>query len=188
MTTNSTPPPDPRDAIIAQLRRENRYLRSKVGDPPLGLQRVNTIGRILRRAYDDALSLLALRDANYTVTRALAVSLGISERRYYWAIGLLRSASVMRKSQWLITAYEPGALKLEKRYDELRERADALDLLRLYMPQKMEYNYQVRSGKQTRAPPPARHVLPMPARLAGDKLSLHATRQCHTLVSQTISS
>src|SRR3954463_16016365 len=108
MTTNN----DPRDALIAQLRRENRYLRSKVGDPPLGLQRVNTIGHILRRAYDDALSLLALRDANYTVTRALAVSLGISERRYYWAIGLLRSASVMRQNQWQITTYEPGALKL----------------------------------------------------------------------------
>lgn len=142
MTTNHTPPPDPRDAIIAQLRRENRYLRSKIGDPPLGLKHVNTIGRILRRAYDDALSLLALCDANYKVTRALAGTIGVSERCYYWAIGLLRSAGVMRQNHWLITTYDVGALKLEARYQELRERADALDLLRLYMPKKMEYIYQ----------------------------------------------
>lgn len=138
---------DPRDLIIAQLRRENRYLRSKMGDRPVGLKTVNTIGRILRRALDDALSLLALRAANYQVTRQLARELGISERRYYWALGLLRSASVLRANRWRIDAaaslenHQAAYTLVQTRYAELRERGDALAMLRLYLPKKMDYTY-----------------------------------------------
>ena len=138
---------DPRDLIIAQLRRENRYLRSKIGDRPVGLKTVNTIGRILRCALDDALSLLALRAANYQITRQLARDLGISERRYYWALGLLRSASILRANHWRIDvaaspqAHQSACAKVQERYAELRERGDALAMLRLYLPKKMDYTY-----------------------------------------------
>ena len=142
---------DPRDLIIAQLRRENRYLRSKMGDRPVGLKTVNTIGRILRRALDDALSLLALRAANYQVTRQLAHELGISERRYYWSLGLLRSASVLRANHWRIDpaasleTHQTACAKVQERYTELRERGDALEMLRLYLPKKMDYTYVAQS-------------------------------------------
>lgn len=137
---------DPRDAIIAQLRKENRYLRAKVGSGQqpvaIGLQHVNTTGRILRRAYDDAMAILALHHANYTITRAMAGSVGISERRYYWALGLLRCARVMDRNRFTVDAYDAGSHRIEQRYHELRERADALDRLRLYMPRKMDYTYK----------------------------------------------
>lgn len=121
---------------LAQLRSENRYLRSKTAGQ-YDLRHLGRTGRILRRALDDATAILALQASGYKPTRSLCLGVGISERRFFWAVGLLRSARVMNGSEFADLDFNRAESKLHAQYDALKVRPDALELLRLRMPKKM---------------------------------------------------
>jgi hypothetical protein len=121
---------------LAQLRSENRYLRSKTAGK-YDMKHLGQTGRILRRALDDATVILAMQVSGYKPSRAFCLDLGMSERRFFWAVGLLRSARVMEDNTFLEMDFQTAESKLKGRYAFLKARPDALDLLRLRMPRKM---------------------------------------------------
>ncbi|MEZ4622089.1 MAG: hypothetical protein R2867_42185 [Caldilineaceae bacterium] len=122
---------------VAQLRSENSHLRRKTGGAHA--YHYNTSGRILRRALDDARALLVLGFNEFPLSRRFCNELGFSTRRYYWAIGLLRSARLMdvRGRQIVADDFALAERKLQGRYDSLKTTVDALELLRVYMPKFM---------------------------------------------------
>jgi hypothetical protein len=130
---------------IAQLQSENKYLRSKTEGRHS--YHVNTTPRILRRALDDAYSIMVLKFDGFPVGRGYCYELGISERRYFWAMGLLRSARVVspRGSRWLVDDFNVADHKLKANYECLKGQTNSLEMLRLYMPKKMQHAY---SGKR----------------------------------------
>lgn len=114
---------------LAQLRSENRYLR-KLADNSGG-------GRILRRAYGDADTLLTWRFIGMTISRRWAVSAGISERRWAWAIGLLRYARIYDRGDVVARDLETARSQLRLYYHRLRDIDDGqLLTLRARMPRK----------------------------------------------------
>ena len=121
---------------LTQLRSENRYLRSKTAGQ-YDLRHLGRTGRILRRSLDDATVILALQVSGYKPTRAMCLGLGISERRYFWAIGLLRFARIMDGNEFLDLDFNMAEAKLHAQYARLKALPDALELLRLRMPKKM---------------------------------------------------
>lgn len=129
---------------LEQARKENRYLRAKDGGKHPYHQ--NTAGRILRRAYDDGLAIVLLRTSGIPISRRYAYEMGYSERRYTWALGLLRSARVIspRGYAWLVKDFATADAKLEREYKRLKEQPNALEMLRVFMPKKMEYTYMGR--------------------------------------------
>lgn len=133
---------------IAQLRKENNHLRRLNGRQHD--YHYSTADRILHRALDDSLALLALAASGYPTSRQFFCELGYSERRYYWAIGLLRSARVMaaRGRRLADLDFQTAEAKVRARYDALKNDQNALEALRLYMPKKMAYTYG--SGRKTR--------------------------------------
>lgn len=130
---------------IAQLQSENKYLRSKTEGRHS--YHVNTTPRILRRALDDAYSIMVLKFDGFPVGRGYCYELGISERRYFWAMGLLRSARVVapRGASWLIEDFITADQRLRSTYDRLKNEPTALEALRLYMPKKMAHAYTSRA-------------------------------------------
>lgn len=126
---------------VAQLRNENNYLRRQTGSTHD--YHYNTAPRILRRALDDALAMLVLAMNDMPVSRQFMHELGYSERRYYWAIGLLRAARVMapRGRRLADVDFKTAEQRLQSRYESLKNEGDALEKLRLYMPRKMQYTY-----------------------------------------------
>lgn len=127
---------------LEQARKENCLLRSRTeGMHPYHR---NTAGRILRRAWDDANAFLVLQASGYTVSRRFVYELGISERRYAWAMGLLRSARVVsaRGASWLVNDFVTAESKVKAEYDRLKGQPNALEMLRLYMPGNMQHAYQ----------------------------------------------
>lgn len=133
---------------VAQLRNENNYLRRQTGGGHD--YHYHTAPRILRRALDDALAMLVLAMNDMPVSRQFMYELGYSERRYYWAIGLLRAARVMapRGRRLADTDFVTAEQRLQSKYESLKTDKDALEKLRLYMPKKMAYTYG--SGRKTR--------------------------------------
>lgn len=133
---------------VAQLRQENSHLRRLA--PSASSYHYNTSGRILRRALDDATAMLMLAANDYPTSRQFFYDLGYSERRYYWAIGLLRAARIMapRGRRLADMDFQSAEAKLKSRYENLKNDGDALQVLRLYMPKKMAYTYG--SGRKTR--------------------------------------
>lgn len=133
---------------IAQLRNENSYLRRQTGSKHD--YHYYTAPRILRRALDDALAMLVLAMNDMPTSRQFMYELGYSERRYYWAIGLLRAARVMapRGRRLADMDFVTAEQRLQSKYDQLKNERDALEKLRLYMPKKMAYTYG--SGQKTR--------------------------------------
>lgn len=126
---------------LKQARRENRNLRSKTeGAHPYHR---NTAGRILRRAFDDANAFLVLQSSGYTISRRFVYELGFSERRYSWALGLLRSARVVspRGASWWVDDFATAETRVKAEYDKLRGQPNALERLRLYMPKNRQYMY-----------------------------------------------
>ncbi len=126
---------------LEQARKENRHLRRRTeGAHPY---HYNTAPRILRRALDDALAIVLLRTNGYNVGRGFCYELGISERRYFWAMGLLRSARVVsaRGSAWLVDDFTSAETKVKREYERIKPHANALEQLRLYMPKKMAHVY-----------------------------------------------
>lgn len=133
---------------VAQLRNENSYLRRQTGNTHD--YHYHTAPRILRRALDDGLAMLVLTMNDYPISRQFMYELGYSERRYYWAIGLLRAARVMapRGRRLADLDFATAEQRLQGKYDQLKSDKDALEKLRLYMPKKMAYAYG--SGTKTR--------------------------------------
>jgi hypothetical protein len=133
---------------VAQLRNENSYLRRQTGKAHD--YHYHTAPRILRRALDDALAMLVLIMNDMPTSRQFMHELGYSERRYYWAIGLLRAARVMapRGRRVADVDFKTAEQRLQSKYESLKTEQDALEKLRLYMPKKMQYTYG--SGSKTR--------------------------------------
>ena len=121
---------------LAQLRSENRYLRGKTAGK-YDLRHLGRTGRILRRALDDATAILALQASGYKPTRSLCLGIGISERRFFWGVGLLRYARIMDGSEFADLDFNMAESRLHTQYERLKLQPDALELLRLRMPKKM---------------------------------------------------
>lgn len=139
---------------VAQLRNENNYLRRRTDGGKNFDYHYHTAPRILRRALDDALAMLVLAMNDYPISRGFMRELGYSERRYYWAIGLLRAARIMapRGRRLADLAFQDAESRLQAKYESLKNDRDALQKLRLYMPAKMAYAYG--SGEKSRATMP----------------------------------
>jgi hypothetical protein len=133
---------------VAQLRKENNHLRRATGRKHD--YHYSTADRILHRALDDSMAMLALAANGYPTSRQFFYELGYSERRYYWVIGLMRAARVMapRGRRLADLDFQTAETKLRARYDVLKNDANALEALRLYMPKKMAYAYG--TGRKTR--------------------------------------
>ena len=121
---------------LAQLRSENRYLRSKTAGK-YDLRHLGRTGRILRRALDDATAILALQASGYKPTRTLCLGIGISERRFFWGIGLLRYARIMEGNEFEDMDFNMAESRLHDQYKRLKTLPDALEILRMRMPKKM---------------------------------------------------
>lgn len=72
---------------VATVQAENRRLRRLTAN---GRQ-----GRLLERSAHDARQLVAWRFAGYSIARRQAMSYGMSERRWAWALALLKLAGVV---------------------------------------------------------------------------------------------
>lgn len=72
---------------VATLQAENRRLRR--------LTRNGKQGSILHRAAADARAIVGWRIAGYSVARRKCVEYGLSERRWAWAMALLKLAGVV---------------------------------------------------------------------------------------------
>lgn len=94
--------------------------------------------------------MLMLAANDYPTSRQFFYDLGYSERRYYWAIGLLRAARIMapRGRRLADMDFQSAESRLKNKYESLKSDGDALQVLRLYMPKKMSYTYG--SGRKTR--------------------------------------
>ncbi len=72
---------------VATLQAENRRLRR--------LTQNGKQGSILHRAAADARAIVAWRAAGYSVARRKCLTYGLSERRWMWAMALLKLANVI---------------------------------------------------------------------------------------------
>ena len=126
---------------VAQLRSENSHLRRKTGGKHP--YHYATAPRILRRALDDATALLAMAFNDFPTSRQFFYELGYSERRYYWAVGLLRAARVMtaKGRGLMVDDFATAESRLQGKYNSLKAQVDALEYLRIYMPKKMANVY-----------------------------------------------
>lgn len=95
---------------IATLQAENRRLRRLTTN---GKQ-----GRVIHRTAQDARQLVAWRFSGYSISRRNCLAYGMSERRWAWAIALLKVAKVLD-----ITASWADDFLL----DDVQLCADALD-------------------------------------------------------------
>ena len=83
------------------LQRQNERLQVKIATVQAEnrrLRRLTTNGRqgsILHRAMTDAKQIVGWRVAGYCVSRRQCVSYGMSERRWMWAMALLKLAGVI---------------------------------------------------------------------------------------------
>jgi len=120
---------------VAQLRKEARYLRSKL--PPSRRR------RILRRAYEDARRILHFRHAGVPTSRAVMLEDGLTERRWHWAMGLLRYARLGNVQPRTLQELQTALDRLESRYKLLAEREDDRLLeLRAHMPRSYSWPIQ----------------------------------------------
>lgn len=115
---------------IAQLRKENRYLRARLTDN-------GRAGRILRRARDDAYSLLLWRAAGFYPSLNWCLEQGLSERRWQWARAFLRVARLYDGRDYEAQDLDFAARRLRLTYERLRGGNDEqLEELRRRMPRK----------------------------------------------------
>ncbi len=130
------------ERMLTQMRNENRYLRSQT--KAMHSYHINTAGRILRRAKDDSGAIMMLKYDGYPVGRGYCHGVGMSERQYFWAMGLLRSSRVVsaRGSKWLVDDFITADKKVDTNYERLKSQPNALEMLRMYMPRKMQYMYK----------------------------------------------
>ena len=72
---------------LTAVQSENRRLRRMTDN--------GQAGRILHRANNDARQLVGWRFANYSISRRLALTYGMPERRWMWGIAVLRLAGII---------------------------------------------------------------------------------------------
>ena len=100
----------------SHLRAENRRLRK--------LKRNAGRGRILERAMADATAMLAWRFAGYSISRAKARDLGITERRWEWARALLLVARVHDGGDITEPDFDAALRKLAAAHDRIEAQGD----------------------------------------------------------------
>lgn len=100
----------------SHLRAENRRLRK--------LKRNAGRGRILERAMADATAMLAWRFAGYSISRAKARDLGITERRWEWARALLLVARVHDGGDVTEPDFDAALRKLAAAHDRIEATGD----------------------------------------------------------------
>lgn len=105
----------------SHLRAENRRLRK--------LKRNAGRGRILERAMADATAMLAWRFAGYSISRAKARDLGITERRWEWARALLQVARVHDGNDVTEPDFDAALRKLAAAHDRIEAQGDIGSLI-----------------------------------------------------------
>lgn len=105
----------------SHLRAENRRLRK--------LKRNAGRGRILERAMADATAMLAWRFAGYSISRAKARDLGITERRWEWARALLQVARVHDGDDVTEPDFDAALRKLAAAHDRIEAQGDIGSLI-----------------------------------------------------------
>ena len=100
----------------SHLRAENRRLRK--------LKRNAGRGRILERAMADATAMLAWRFAEYSISRAKARDLGITERRWEWARALLLVARIHDGNDVTEPDFDAALRKLAAAHDRIEATGD----------------------------------------------------------------
>lgn len=100
----------------SHLRAENRRLRK--------LKRNAGRGRILERAMADATAMLAWRFAGYSISRAKARDLGITERRWEWARALLLVARIHDGDDVTEPDFDAALRKLAAAHDRIEATGD----------------------------------------------------------------
>jgi hypothetical protein len=100
----------------SHLRAENRRLRK--------LKRNAGRGRILERAMADATAMLAWRFAGYSISRAKARDLGITERRWEWARALLLVARIHDGGDITEPDFDAALRKLAAAHDRIEATGD----------------------------------------------------------------
>jgi len=119
--------------LIAQLRRENVYLRKLLTDNSRN-------GRILRRARDDAFTLLLWRYSGFYPSREWSREQGLTERRWAWGRALLMAARLWTDGDIVETDLDEARRRLTATYERLRSSDDDFLLqLRRRMPRKFAY-------------------------------------------------
>ena len=115
---------------IAQLRKENRYLRNMLADN-------SRSGRLLRRAYDDAKTMLVWRYSGIYPSRRWCLENGIAERRWSWARAFMMAARVHDGNDIVEGDFAALERQLSVTYNRLRNGDDdTLIALRMRMPRK----------------------------------------------------
>lgn len=107
----------------AQLRRENRALRRRLADGHL---------RLLRRAESDSVLIGALHFSGQHTSRRACAAVGLSERRWTWAMALLRLARVRYGAR--ITTEAPEDFERAVRVARVRVERDGIQVLRDRLP------------------------------------------------------
>lgn len=130
-------------AEIADLRRQNRELRNKLRPP--------RSHRILDRAALDAKLLLQHHAAGSATSRAWMGEVGLSERRWTWAMGLLRYCHMAYRygvGRHGLKPFDPNPLTMVEELQSAEKIIDAevqnlkefgsdnLSELRQHMPRK----------------------------------------------------
>ena len=129
---------------IAQLRKENRYLRKLLTDNGRN-------GRILRRARDDGFTLLLWRYSGFYPSRDWCREQGMTERRWAWARALLMTARLWTDGDIVETDLAEAKRRLAATYERLRSSDDDYLLqLRRRMPRKFQYTGKRAASRDTR--------------------------------------
>lgn len=121
--------------LLAQSRSENNRLRGCLRG--LGLLSVSHSDRIINRAIDDAGTLIVWGSVGFVVSRNMALAAGMSERRYYWALALMRAARVASRSRgFRLEVHDVAVAKsmVAAKAAALRAVPDVMAQLRLYHP------------------------------------------------------
>ena len=115
----------------AQLRKESKYLRGRVKEN-------SRVARIARRAFDDATRILHFRNAGLVCSRRNMLLDGMSERRWHYALGLLRLARLGDFVPDDLHELDRALQRLETRYKQLLQDED-LTALKARMPRKFRW-------------------------------------------------
>ena len=98
-----------------------------------------SVEEVIARAFKEANDLLVMLFTENKISRNKARELSISERGYYWALGLLRYSGVVERNstELRIMQYSVARTKLETGRNRLLQEVEPLEYLRMYLPSKM---------------------------------------------------
>jgi hypothetical protein len=120
---------------LADLRSENKLLKRSKN------VHYNKDLRILGRSYQDSRSIIMLIFSELPYSIQFCKEVGITERRYYWALGLLRLSNVISKNgrRVLCNTVSEAITLLNMRYESLQSEEEPTILLREVLPKKMQH-------------------------------------------------